>query len=52
MKSHNFLCISHRGGLKSCLSSWKSDKSDSISSPQGFHALSRRLQPRSTEVKK
>jgi len=35
------------GGLKPCLSAWKSAKADSIISPRrGFHELSRRLQPR------
>jgi len=28
------------GGLKSCLSAWKSVKTDSIVSPMGFHVLS------------
>jgi len=32
------------GGLKPCLSAWKSAKADSIR--RGFHELSRRLQPR------
>jgi hypothetical protein len=52
MKSHNFLCIDHRGGLKSCLNSWKSSELDSTNSPKGFQALSSGLQPRSTEESK
>jgi hypothetical protein len=43
--SPKFSCGMARGGLKSCLSSWKSDKSD-------FHELSSGLQPRSMEVQK
>jgi len=50
--SPKFFYASARGGLKSCLSSWKSDKSDSTNSPKGFHALSKGLQPRSTEETK
>jgi hypothetical protein len=50
LASPKFLCISARGGLKPCLSSWKSGKPDSVSSPKGFHALSRRLQPRSGQA--
>jgi len=52
MKAHNFLCIGLRGGLKSCLNTCKSDKSDSTNSPKGFHVLSSGLQPRSTEESK
>ncbi|MCI0551996.1 MAG: hypothetical protein L0287_13670 [Anaerolineae bacterium] len=33
------------GGINPCLSSWKSAEADSLVSPKGFHALSRRLQP-------
>lgn len=36
-------------GLKSCLSLWKSAKSRLIISPQGFHVLSRWLQPQRAE---
>jgi hypothetical protein len=52
--SPKFFYSSARCGLKSCLSSWKSDKSDSDSanSPKGFHVLSSGLQPRSTEETK
>jgi hypothetical protein len=50
--SPKFFYASARCGLKSCLSSWKSDKSDLANSPKGFHVLSKGLQPRSTEESK
>jgi hypothetical protein len=40
-------CRSVSVGLKSCLSTWKSVETDF--SPQGFHVLSRRLQPRDSQ---
>ncbi|MCA2000618.1 MAG: hypothetical protein LDL51_02010 [Chloroflexi bacterium] len=42
MKSH----VGYRGGLKSCLSAWKSSELDSTNSPKGFQVLSKGLQPR------